>query len=87
MEVTPDTGGEELGIEHVVAVHRGVTRGLFRIIPDSWEHEASSGRRGFRVDPVLDGPLFDRVIGEYGYRALAKKRGDMSTLNYWPRQV
>ncbi|MDQ0076802.1 hypothetical protein [Arthrobacter oryzae] len=78
---------EEHGIDHVVAVHRGVTRGLFRIIPDSWEHDAGSGRRGFMVDPVLEGPLFDQVIGKYGYRTPPKKRGDISTLNYWPRPV
>ncbi|MDF9751553.1 hypothetical protein [Arthrobacter sp. ES3-54] len=78
---------EELSIEHVVAVHRGVTRGLFRIIPDSWEYDAISGRRGFRVDPVLDGALFDEVVGEYGHRTVAKKRGDMSTVNYWPRSM
>lgn len=76
---------EELGLEHVVAVHRGVTRGLFTIDPDSWEHDVTSGRRGFRVNPVLDGPLFDSVVGQYGYRTPTKKRGDISTLNYWPR--
>lgn len=74
---------EDLGIEHVVAVHRGVTRGLFRIVPGSWEQDAASGRRGFKVDPVVGGPLFDRVVGRYGFRTPTKKRGDMSALNYW----
>lgn len=73
------------GIDHVVAVHRGVTRGLFRIAPNSWERNPKNDRRGFKVDPVLSGPLFDRVIGEYGFRTPAKKRGDMSAFNYWPR--
>jgi hypothetical protein len=75
---------ESEGIEHVVAVHRGVTRGLFQILPDTWEKDPSTGRRGFQVSPVLDGPLFDQVIGKYGFRTPARKRGSVTPLTYWP---
>ncbi|WP_459384082.1 hypothetical protein [Arthrobacter humicola] len=71
------------GIGHVVAVHRGVTRGLFRILPGTWEQDANSRRRGFQVSPVLDGPLFDQVIGNYGFRTPARKRGAVTPLTYW----
>jgi hypothetical protein len=75
---------ESEGIEHVVAVRRGVTRGLFQILPDTWEKDPSAGRRGFQVSPVLDGPLFDQVIGKYGFRTPARKRGSVTPLTYWP---
>ncbi|SEQ04498.1 GIY-YIG nuclease family protein [Arthrobacter sp. OV608] len=75
---------ERDGIEHVVAVHRGVTRGLFKIRQDAWEQDPITGRRGFQVSPVLEGPVFDRVIGQYGYRTPAKKRGAVTPLTYWP---
>ena len=46
--VNPDVV-RQAGIEHVVAVHRGVTRALFRIEPGSWETRADGfdkdGRR------------------------------------------
>lgn len=64
---------ERDGIEHVVAVHHGVTRGLFKIRPDAWEQDPITGRRGFQVTPVFEGPVFDKVIGQYGYRTPAKK--------------
>ena len=77
---------DRLGVGHVVAVHRGVTRGLFLIRPGSWELDAETGRRGFGVDPVLSGPLHDMIVGRYGYRAPLKKRGDISAFTYWPKQ-
>ncbi|WOH19793.1 hypothetical protein IRJ34_05570 [Paenarthrobacter sp. GOM3] len=77
---------ERLRVKHVVAVHRGVTRGLFQIRPGSWELDAETGRRGFSVDPVLSGPLHDQVVGRYGYRTPPKKRGDISAFTYWPKQ-
>lgn len=68
-------------IHHVVAVHRGVTRALFEIVPGTWESDG--GRRGFQVKPILEGELFERVIGPYGHRTPRKLRGDQSTFNYW----
>lgn len=68
-------------IHHVVAVHGGVTRALFEIVPGTWESDGA--RRGFQVKPILEGVLFDRVIGPYGHRTPRKQRGDQSTFNYW----
>jgi hypothetical protein len=75
---------EDLGIEHAVAVYGGVTRALFRIVPASWE-EGKPGRRGFRAEPILNGPLFESVVGPHGHRVPPKARGDQSQFNYWPR--
>ena len=75
---------DSMGIEHAVAVYGGVTRGLFRIEPESWE-ELTSGRRGFRAAPILAGPLFDESVGPHGRRVPPKARGDQSQFNYWPR--
>ncbi|MCC3279897.1 GIY-YIG nuclease family protein [Arthrobacter sp. zg-Y40] len=75
---------EREGIQHVVAVHRGVTRALFEIVPGTWE-TSEDGRRGFQVKPVLDGEMFDRVVGPFGHRTPKKLLGDRSALNYWPR--
>lgn len=77
---------EAAGIEYAVAVYGGVTRALFRIIPGSWEPlMGKPERRGFRVEPILHGDVFDEVIGPHGHRVPAKARGDQSQFNYWPR--
>jgi hypothetical protein len=34
---------------------------------------------------VLDGELFDVVIGTHGHRPPAKLEGDQSQFDYWPR--
>lgn len=73
---------EKENIQHVVAVHRGVTRALFEIVPGTWETN-EDGRRGFQIKPVLEGKLYDRVIGSYGHRTPEKQIGDQSTINYW----
>ncbi|MGH3570375.1 MAG: hypothetical protein ACRDUW_00850 [Pseudonocardiaceae bacterium] len=72
------------GIEHAVAVYGGVTRALFRILPDSWE-QLKERRHGFCAEPILTGALFDDVVGRHGHRVPAKTRGDQSQFNYWPR--
>ncbi|QKT10933.1 GIY-YIG nuclease family protein [Rhodococcus sp. W8901] len=79
------------GIEHLVAVHEGVTRGLFRIVEGSAEtiptvtaKGAPTQRSGFRVEPVTSGNLFNRVVGPHGHRVPPKKRGDQSQFRYWP---
>jgi uncharacterized protein len=80
-------------IEHVAAVHRGVTRALFRIEPGSWKARTDepdqSGnpvvRKAFRFH-VDHGDLFNKVIGPHGHRVPARARGDQSFVNYWPRQ-
>jgi hypothetical protein len=51
---------EVRGIHHAVAVHRGVTRGLFQIDPTSWT--TANGRTGLVGLPVLSGDLYDEVV-------------------------
>lgn len=69
-------------IHHAVAVHRGVTRGLFQIDPTSWT--TANGRTGFVGLPVLSGDLYDEVIGAHGHRVTAKSRGNQNPIAYWP---
>lgn len=83
------------GIEHVAAVHRGITRALFRIEPGSWETRTDdpddeSGkvvrRRAFRFQVIDSGqPLFAEVVGPHGHRVPARARGDRGSVHYWPR--
>lgn len=72
------------GIDHVVPIYRGVTRGLFRLDGTSWER---SGQRrwGFVATPVLSGALFDEVVGPHGHRVAGKARGSQNPVMYWPR--
>lgn len=82
------------GIEHVAAVHRGVTRALFRIEPGSWEARTGdpddeSGKpiikRAFRFQVIGSGqPLFADVVGPHGHRVPARVRGDQGSVHYWP---
>jgi len=79
-----------LGVQHVVAVHEGVTRALFEIVEGSWvdgpEKFATNGRRitnvSFQVRVISDGPLFDEVIGSHGHRLPMPRR--QNALRYWP---
>lgn len=78
---------ERNNIENAVAVHRGVTRAVFRILPGTWEEQG--GRRGFQFEPVTRDDdtlpdLYDEVVGPYGHRIPEKKKGDMAPLRYWP---
>lgn len=82
------------GISHVVAVHRGVTRALFEIEPDSWETVVTDrlDKRGrpirktaFKVTPVTRGDLFDEVVGRHGHRVTGRAKGAQNSLYYWPR--
>lgn len=80
-------------IEYAVAVHRGVTRAIFRI--NTWvDHPEIKGRRGFQFEPITRGEvtlpgerdLYDEVVGQYGHRIPDKLKGDMSQFRYWPYQ-
>lgn len=71
------------GIQHAVAVHRGVTRALFEIDSTSWA--SANGRTGFVGVPVLSGDLYDEVVGVHGHRVTAKTRGTQNPIAYWPR--
>lgn len=82
-------------IEYAVAVHRGVTRAIFRIKPNTWvDHPEIKGRRGFQFEPITHGKvilsdgrdLYDEVVGQYGHRIPDKLKGDMSQFRYWPYQ-
>jgi len=81
-------------IEHVAAVHRGVTRALFRIEPGSWKTRTdgldANGkpivRKAFRFQVADRGDLFDDVVGPHGHRVPVRAPGDQSSVHYWPRQ-
>jgi hypothetical protein len=72
------------GIDHAVAVYRGVTRGLFRIIPDSWEQN-EEGRWGLWFESITSDALYDEVVGPHGHRVPRKSKGAQNPLYYWPR--
>jgi hypothetical protein len=85
---------ERRAIKHVVAVHRGVTRALFEIQPDSWETVVTDrlDKRGrpisktaFKVTPITRGALFDEVVGHHGHRVVGRPKGAQNSLYYWPR--
>ncbi len=76
------------GIEYMVAVHRGVTRALLRMVPGSWETQEYAQENRMRVNrrsacqfEVVDsGDAFDEIVGPYGHRVKA-----MQHAFYWPR--
>ncbi|MFG3521993.1 hypothetical protein ACGF5S_17105 [Nocardia nova] len=77
-------------IEHIVALYRGVTRGLFKIVPGTAETVPAitaagnpAKRSGFAVEPVVSGALWDSTIGPFGHR-VRKKRGEQAQYRYWP---
>lgn len=83
------------GIDHVVVVHRGVTRALFQIEPGSWEtittdRTDKNGRpitkSAFWFKAVDSGPLFNVVIGPHGHRIPVRAPGAQNAIYYWPRQ-
>ncbi len=75
---------ERRGIEHVVAVYRGVTRGLFHVESGSWE--TFDGRAACWFDElVTSGALFDEVVGRHGHRVPGRAKGSQNPLLYWPR--
>ncbi|MGJ0119586.1 LEM-3-like GIY-YIG domain-containing protein [Williamsia sp. MIQD14] len=85
---------EKEGIRHMVACYRQVTRGLFKIEPDSLkvtESKTSAGRaskrKGFSVTAVTEGPLWEEVIGPNGHRIPPKKRGEQAQYRYWPYPI
>ncbi|PHP51715.1 GIY-YIG nuclease family protein [Actinomyces ruminis] len=74
------------GIEYAVAVHRGVTRALLRIKPESWEPQKypnGTQRSAFQFEIVDSGPLFDELVGPYGHWIPSEKRKQGAF--YWPR--
>ncbi|MEQ7845755.1 hypothetical protein [Nocardioides kribbensis] len=82
------------GIDHVVAVQRGVTRELFEIVPGSWETRVTDrldkggrpiSKTAFMVTPVSEGTLFDEVVGPHGHRVTGRAKGAQNSLYYWPR--
>jgi uncharacterized protein len=82
---------DDAGIEHVTAVHHGVTRALFRIEPGSWETRVDgSDKRGHEIrraafwfQTIASGPLFEEVIGPHG-RRVRRAQGAQNSIHYWP---
>ena len=79
-----EAGVKNRGIEYAVAVHRGVTRALVKIDPDSWESDGSgrARRSAFAFEVVDSGPVFDQTVGTYGHRVPPKKRGTQTQFYY-----
>lgn len=79
---------ERSGIEHLVAVYRGVTRGVFKIIPGSFAEMTIDGKlkRGCSLEPITDrtDSVWQEVVGEHGHSIPKKKRGDRNSFRYWP---
>lgn len=82
-------------IKYAVAVHRGVTRAIFEILPDSWEETDEPKkvpRRGFKFKPITHGKvrlsggrdLYDEVVGDYGHRIPEKLKSGQNPIRYWP---
>jgi hypothetical protein len=84
------------GIDHVAAVHRGVTRALFRVEPGSWETVITDRldkngkpikKSAFWFQTIDSGTLFDDVVGPHGRRVPTRARGAQNSIYYWPRSV
>jgi hypothetical protein len=69
-----------LGIDHAVAVHRGVTRAVYRI--DCWFQDEPSRRWGFKGEEITSGPVFDAFVGPFGRRVPASK-GAQNPVSYY----
>ncbi|MBS6346140.1 MAG: GIY-YIG nuclease family protein [Alloscardovia omnicolens] len=76
---------QKRNIEYAVAIHRGVTRALLRIIPGSWVYNETFKRSAFKFEVVEDGEVFEETVGEFGHREPPRKKGTQS-LYYWPRR-
>jgi hypothetical protein len=70
-------------IKYVVAVHLGVTRGLFEIRKGSWVKAGK--RRSWVATPVLSGGVYDEVVGPHGHRCADRQRGAQNSIAYWPK--
>lgn len=81
------------GIEYFAVLYRGVTRGLYKIEPDSWETvDRGKSKNGSRItksafwfEPVRSGDLFDQVVGPHGHRVVNRAKGAQNAIYYWPR--
>lgn len=71
--------------EYLVAVHGGVTRGLFHIIPNSFTYSDDPSRKSVAVEPVRSGPLWEDVVGRHGHTVPGMRRGTQNPVYYWPR--
>lgn len=88
--VNPDVVAHR-GIEHVVAVHRDVTRALFRVEPGSWETVTTDRmdkkgkpikKSAFWFQTIDAGTLFGDVVGPHGHRIPARARGAQNSIYY-----
>ncbi len=75
---------ERRGVNHVVSVAEGVTRGVYEVT--SWLGPRRDGRWAFAGAPVETGPLWESYVGELG-RRVPFARHSQNPLSYWPRRV
>jgi len=72
---------ERREVEHVVAVHDGVTRGVMRI--GEWI-QREDGRRAFTATPAEDPTVLDKWVGSLG-RRVAFAASAQNPITYWPQ--
>ena len=69
------------GVQHFVAVHRGVTRALYSIV--RVVRRPDSDRIGFTGRRILKGSLFDAYVGPFG-RRIPLAVAAQNPVCYWP---
>lgn len=73
---------ESRGIEHLVAYAAGLTRALYRI-ENVIGPRRRDGRYAFEIEPVVEGELFEKVIGDEGM-TVTFRLGAANPIKYWP---
>lgn len=71
-----------LKIDYAVAVHRGVTRAVYRIDRDRWFQDPDRKRWGFEGHEITGGPEFDAFVGPFG-RRLPTSKGAQNPISYY----
>lgn len=72
-------------VRYLVAVHRGVTRGLFEIEPGSFTYSENPRRKSLNVEPLREGELWNDVVGPHGHIVPGIGKGTQNPVFYWPR--
>ena len=69
--------------EYAVAVHEGITRGIFKI-GENWI-QRDDGRWAFDVEPIASGEAFESWVGPLGRRVSDHfRKGNQNPIRYYP---